>query len=190
MSTVRALAECLGRGSVLAAAPRPRFELTGCSWPVRAFYDIRRRLPSLDEGIGGSGVYALSATGRSRFDEFPKLVADDTFVRIHFKTYERETLFQARSIVFAPRTLRGLIAIETRADFGSFELSRLYPELWKNKGDSNHWPLVRLFKHPSLWVRLFIYCCVRSIARQTAKMRLRTNIFQWQRDDTSRGRVR
>ena len=85
LSTIRALAECFKRGDVIAVAPRPHFDLTGCSWPVRAFYDIRCRLPSFDEGIGGSGVYALSEIARRRFDDFPNLVADDTYVRVQFK---------------------------------------------------------------------------------------------------------
>ena len=187
LSTIRALAERLERGDVIAVAPRPYFDLTGCSWPVRAFYDIRCRLPSFGEGIGGSGVYALSEIARRRFDDFPNLVADDTYVRVQFKREERETLTSVRSIVFAPHTINNLIAIEARADFGTFELARLYPELWTNKGDSNHKALMSLFKHPLLWPRLLIYWYVRAIARRKATIRLRTNSFIWERDQTSRG---
>ena len=186
LCTIRALAERLERGDVIAVAPRPYFDLTRCSWPVRAFYDIRCRLPSFGEGIGGSGVYALSETARRRFSDFPNLVADDTYVRVQFKREERETLTYVKSIVHAPHTINNLIAIEARADFGTFELARLYPELWTNKGGSNHKALVRLFKHPWLWPRLFIYWYVRTIAHRKAKMRLRNNIFIWERDQTSR----
>jgi glycosyltransferase involved in cell wall biosynthesis len=187
LSTIRVLAERLGKGDVIAVAPRPYFDLTGCSWPVRAFYDIRSRLPSFGEGIGGSGVYALSEVARRRFDAFPKLIADDTYVRVQFKPEERETIVSVRSIVFAPRTINNLIAIEARADFGTFELARLYPDLWANKGDSNHKVLVNLFKVLSLWPRLVVYWYVRVIARGKAKICLRTNTFVWKRDETSRG---
>ena len=187
LSTIRALAERLERGGVLAVAPRPYFDLTGCSWPVRAFYDIRCRLPSFSEGIGGSGVYALSEIARRRFNDFPNLVADDTYVRVQFKREERETLTSVKSIVFAPHTINDLIAIEARADFGTFELARVHPELWTNKADGNYKALMCLFKHPSLWLRLFIYCYVRALARRKAKMRLRHNDFIWERDLTSRG---
>lgn len=186
LSTIRTLADRLKRGGVLAVAPRPYFDLTGCSWPVRAFYDIRCRLPSFGEGIGGSGVYALSEIARRRFNEFPNLVADDTYVRVQFKPEERETLTSVKSIVFAPHTINDLIAIEARADFGTFELARRYPELWSNKGGNNHKTLMSLFKHPSLWPRLFIYGYVRAIARRSAKIRLRNNTFIWERDQTSR----
>ena len=187
LSTIRALAECLKKGDVIAVAPMPYFELSGCSWPVRAFYEIRRRLPSFSEGIGGSGVYALSEVGRSRFGGFPDLVADDTYVRVQFKPEERKTLNSVRSIVYAPHTIQNLIAIEARADFGTFELASRHPELWTNKGDSNHSALRSLLlRDPLSWPQLFIYWYVRTAARRRAKARLDTNTFVWERDETSR----
>jgi glycosyltransferase involved in cell wall biosynthesis len=186
LTTIRALAERLERGGVIAVAPQPYFDLTGCSCVVRAFYDIRCRLPSFGEGIGGSGVYALSETARRRFDEFPNLIADDTFVRIQFKYEERETLSFVKSIVFVPHTIKDLVAIEARADFGTFELGRLYSELCRNRGESNHTTLVSLFTHPLLWPKLFIYWYVRAMARRKARIRIRTNTFVWERDETSR----
>lgn len=186
LTTIRALAERLERGGVIAVAPKPYFDLTGCSWPVRAFYDVRCRLPSFGEGIGGSGVYALSEIARRRFGDFPNLIADDTYVRVQFKPEERETLSLVKSTVFVPHTIKDLVAIEARADFGTFELGRLYPELWRNRGESNNTTLVSLFKHPPLWPRLFIYWYVRATARRKAKIHIRTNTFAWERDRTSR----
>ena len=89
---IRALASRLEQGDVLAVAPTPNVDVTCSSLLVRAYFDIRSRLPSSREGIGGSGVYALSERGRSRFAEFPNLIADDMYVRVQFKPYERETL--------------------------------------------------------------------------------------------------
>jgi len=187
LSTIRALVERLERGDVMAVAPRPYFDLTGCSGSVRAFYNIRCRLPSFNEGIGGSGVYALSEIGRRRFGDFPNLIADDTYVRVQFKREERETVSSAKSIVFAPHTIKALVAIEARADFGTFELDRLCPELVANKGESNHKALMGLFKHPMLWPQLFIYSYVRVMAHRRAKIQMRAKTFVWERDKTSRG---
>jgi glycosyltransferase involved in cell wall biosynthesis len=186
ISSIRILVERLQQGDVVAVAPRPFFDLKDCSWAVRAFYDIRSRLPSFGEGIGGSGVYVLSENARRRFHDFPRLVADDTYVRVQFKPNERETVASARSTVFAPRSLRNLIAIEARADFGNFELAEKYPDLWANKGDSNYKAVMGLFKHPFLWPRLLVYFWVRVLARRSARIRWRTNTFVWVRDDTSR----
>jgi glycosyltransferase involved in cell wall biosynthesis len=190
LSTIRALAARLERGQIIAAAPRPCFDLTGCSWPVRAFFDIRCGLPSSSEGIGGSGVYALTETARCRFSQFPNLVADDTYVRVQFKPEERETLSFVKSTVFCPRTIEDLIVIEARADYGSFELARIHPELWINKGDSNHKILLSLVTRPILWPQLLVYLYVRIIARRKARSRLRTNAFVWERDESSRDATR
>ena len=147
-NTIRALANRLARGDVSAVAPQPRLNLSGCSWYVRAYYDIRSRLPSAREGIGGSGVYALSEAGRKRFGEYPNVTADDGYVRIQFKPEERETLVDANSNVFAPRTIESLIRIRTRAYYGTMELARRYPDLWTNSGERNHRSMVGLLRSP------------------------------------------
>lgn len=186
IDAIRTLARRLERGDVLAVAPTPDFDLTGCSWPVRACFDIRSYLPSAQEGIGGSGVYALSAAGRTRFREFPAVTADDGFVRVQFLEKERETLRSANSTVFPPRNIQHLIATKTRSHYGSFELAMLFPELWKHRGESNLKSLVRLFRYPQLWCKLAVYCFVTAIAKRRAQKRLRVGIAGWERDKTSR----
>jgi len=186
VDAIRALTRRLERGDVLAVAPTPDINLTGCSWLVRKYYDIRSRLPSSREGIGGSGVYALSEEGRKRFTRFPDLIADDMYVRLQFKPEERETLPSAKSMVFAPRTISQLIAVRTRANTGIFELAHYFPELRVNKAETNHRTLIALFKEPRLWSGLLIYCWVNILARCRASIRCRTGASVWERDNTSR----
>jgi hypothetical protein len=186
VETIRMLASHLEPGNVLVVAPTPNFDLAECSWAVRACYEIRSLLPSAQEGVGGSGVYALSEAGRRRFAEFPSLTADDGYVRIQFREDERETISSAHSIVFPPRTIQNLIATKTRAHYGSLELANLFPGLWKNRGESNHKSLVRLFKRRQLWSKLAVYCLVTAIAKYRAQKRLRDGITVWERDKTSR----
>jgi glycosyltransferase involved in cell wall biosynthesis len=181
---VSALAKRLDDGA-LAVAPLPRFDFSGCSWAVRAFYAIRARMPSAREGFGGSGVYALSEKGRSRFREFPCVVADDGFIRIQFAPAERETLPDVNSLVFPPRRIGDLINTRTRAYYGNFELAALYPELHR-KSRRNEQALLSLLAHPSLWAKLAMYLAVNAIARARARSRLRTQHAVWERDDTSR----
>ena len=177
----------LERGDVLAVAPTPRIDVAGCSWPVIAYFGVRARLPSSREGIGGSGVYALSEVGRRRFTEFPNVTADDIYVRIQFKPEERETLALVTSTVFAPRTIRQLIAVRTRVYYGTFELARRFPELYIDRGEDNIRTLIGLLKVPRLWFGLLIYCYVNILARCYASILLRAGTFAWRRDDTSRG---
>jgi glycosyltransferase involved in cell wall biosynthesis len=174
------------RGDVHAVAPRPHVTLAHCSRLVKTYYKLRARLPSSCEGIGGSGVYALSQAGRRRFEQFPNVTADDGFVRIHFLPQERETLPSVCSIVFAPRRIKDLLAVRTRAYFGSAELSRLYPDLWRNRGLSNNRALIALLKIPVLWPGLLLYLSVNGLARFKARSYMRNRRSIWQRDNTSR----
>jgi glycosyltransferase involved in cell wall biosynthesis len=186
IDAVQALARRLEQGDVLAVAPTPDINLTGCSWLVRKYFDVRSRLPSSREGIGGSGVYALSEAGRRRFAEFPNVISDDTYVRLQFMPQERETLRSIKSTVFAPRTIARLIAVRTRAYIGMSELAARFPELWMNRGETNHQTLIGLFKKPRLWPGLLVYCYVHILARCRAAVLCQTGSFSWQRDDTSR----
>ncbi|WP_347263713.1 glycosyltransferase family 2 protein [Nitrobacter sp.] len=186
IDAIRALAKRLAQGDVLAVAPTADINLTGCSWMIRKYYDIRSRLPSSREGIGGSGVYALSEAGRRRFGKFPDVTADDTYVRLQFGMNERETLPDVTSTVFPPRTWLQLIAIRTRAYRGTFDLARRFPDLQKNMGEANDSRLLALLSKPRLWLGLVIYCLVNIIARYRATRGLRSGAHLWHRDETSR----
>jgi glycosyltransferase involved in cell wall biosynthesis len=183
---IRSLAQRLEGGDVLAVAPTANVDLFGCSWAVRAYYDVRSHLPSAQEGIGGSGVYAMSAAGRSRFLEFPSLTADDGYVRIQFTEEERVTLHSVFSTVFPPRRIEQLITTKTRSHFGSVELAARFPERWKHRGESNFNPLLRLCVYPELWAKLAIYCFVTVVAKRRARKRFRVGAAGWERDKTSR----
>ncbi len=186
LDALRALASRLDLGDVLAVAPTPDIDLTGCSWLVRQYYGVRSRLPSSSEGIGGSGVYALSDAGRRRFGQFPDVIADDTYVRVQFKPEERATLVPVKSRVFPPRTIRQVITVRTRGYIGTFELANRFPELFGNRGETNNQALTKLFKEPRLWPGLLVYCFVTVFARWRAIVRSRAGASVWQRDDTSR----
>ena len=166
---VKALVERLNQGDVLAVAPVAAIDLQNCSSFVRAYYEIRARLPSAQQGIGGSGVYALSELGRRRFDEFPSLTSDDGYVRIQFSPQERATLQHVSSKVFAPRTVKDLVLIRTRLYYGTYELAQRFPELWKNVGERNHVKLIQLGRSPKLWVKILLYGVVNTIARIRAR---------------------
>jgi len=186
VDAIRALTRRLERGDVLVVAPTPEINLAGCSWSVRKYYEVRSRLPSSREGIGGSGVYALSEEGRRRFTQFPDVIADDLYVRLQFRPEERETLTYAKSIVFPPRTVSRLVAVRTRAHAGIRELACRSLELSANKGETNHRTLLALFNEPRLWPGLLIYCYVNLLGRFRARLRVRKGTSVWQRDDTSR----
>jgi glycosyltransferase involved in cell wall biosynthesis len=181
------IVEHLQTGRSLAAAPQVRWDLEGASSAVRAFYNIDGRLPSSREGIGGSGVYALSEEGRKRFGEFPNITADDAFVRRHFAPHERAVVEGAYSVVTPPKRLKGVVAIKTRSHFGNYEIDALYPHLRGNRGASNRRVLLRLMLQPARWPALAVYGYVKVVAKIRAywRWRMKRNVA-WERDETSR----
>jgi len=184
---VRRVGEVLLAGEFLAAAPSLRVDLTGCSWPIRAFYSVWLDLPYIRHGMIGSGVYALSRAGRARFSEFPPVTSDDGYVRLLFSPGERATVDESHFTICPPKTLRALIRIKTRAYTGAQELLRTYPELRGNDGESHRAALARLGRVPSRWPELVVYLTVRVSAILWSRIRSRfgRNV-RWERDETSR----
>jgi glycosyltransferase involved in cell wall biosynthesis len=183
---IGALGDRLARGDVLAAAPRAKNDTTECSWLVRSFFEIAAMLPSANEGIGGSGVFALSAAGRRRFPSFPEVIADDAFVRLQFSADECETLNGVTAFVFPPRRLADLIRVRTRIRYGHLELEKAFPELWAAGYRANDKSVLRLLMRVSLWPKLAIFIGVTAIARFRARRRLRHDVRLWEQDRTSR----
>lgn len=102
----------------LVCAPRVAYELTGCSWPVRAYYRVQALVPATRDGVVGHGLYAVSAAGRRRFERFPHLHADDLFVSSRFAEHER--LRAAGEVwVWPPRDLGSLVRVRTRVARGN-----------------------------------------------------------------------
>jgi hypothetical protein len=158
----------------------------GCSWPVRAYYDIWLQLPYCRLGMIGSGTYALSEQGRARFERFPDIIADDGFVRALFTDEERGSV-DAAAIVRAPANLRNLIKIKTRSRLGGYELRTKYPELNRNESKDYRSALTQFIVKPLMWPRLFVYLYVNLRARQRARSQLGRGKLVWERDESRRG---
>lgn len=184
---VRQVAEILKSGPYLAAAPKFRMDFTDATWPVRAYYDIWQRLPYVQEGMIGAGVYALSAAGRQRFGRFPEVIADDGYVRALFKGHERTVVAGCEVMVRAPRTLPGLIKIKTRSRLGGYQLFRDFPELLKNEDKAYGSALKIFLPRVWLWPPLAVYLLVNLYTRLRAKRQLpEVDSIGWERDESSR----
>lgn len=186
LETLRTLARRLNQGDLLAVAPVGHIDTASCSWMVRWFSDIAALLPSASQCKGGSGVYALSRSGRSRFDAFPDIIADDAFVRIQFTEQECETIPGLYSMVRPPRTIWDLIRVRTRVRYGHIELARSCPRLWTQNWPSNSRSILDFVGCCSLWPKLAVYLWVTLAARWKANRRFESNVRIWERDAASR----
>ena len=125
-SAARVVLERLRAGAV-AARPPVRYASSASSAPVRSYYRARSQVPALLGSLWGAGVYGLSAAGRSRFDAFPDVVADDLWVDRQFARGEIEIVDCAPVEVAVPRGARDLIRVLRRTYRGKAETAGFDP---------------------------------------------------------------
>ena len=187
IASVRAVAAVLEEGKFLAAAPRLQIDLTGCSWGIRAYHEIWMQLPYVTDNMLGSGVYAVSERGRTRFDSFPDVIADDEIVRLAFADAEKTSVEEASFLVSLPTTLRSLIHINVRRLAGLIEMREREPETTSEDGQRQRRALLALFKQPALWPSLAVYVGVKLSTSLLYRWRERFGRHKdWTRDETSR----
>ena len=185
---IQLLVNELHKNDYLAATPNIKMDVELSSWMVRAYYDIWLQLPYVKEGFMGSGIYAISETGRQRFDRFPDLISDDGFVRGQFTREEITRIDNAFSTVKSPLSLSGLIKIKTRSRLGHFQLLARYPNL--NLGDrrETYFEVARVLIRPGNLLKSIVYVGVNLICRMKARKIIASGIdYVWETDQTSRG---
>lgn len=164
---VRALADAL-------ASPRPQVaglnadtDTSRSTWLVRRFFEFRLRLPVLQGGIIGAGVYALNEAGRARFEEWPEVTGDDQFVFRLFAPHERNLVGGHRSLVHAPVDLPSLVRRGVRVRRGNVALTagaggQVLPAPSSGVGQAlrgcvtrpRSWPAAVTWVAVSAWIRL------------------------------------
>jgi glycosyltransferase involved in cell wall biosynthesis len=122
--SVVAVLDALAAGPELAARPPFVYDVDGARSLVRAYYRARLRLPANTTALWGAGCYAMSRAGRSRFGQFPGLVADDYFVDTLFDPHEKRVVDVEPVVVRTPRTSRALGRVLRRTYGGNAELHR------------------------------------------------------------------
>jgi hypothetical protein len=189
IESLRTVVQVLTSEKVDCAAPSPYFALADRKWAIRQFYEIWRRLPYLNSNMVGSGVYALSAEGRSRFDRFPAITADDQFVMQLFPPEQRRCVSQCSFTVHPPATLGGLVQMRTRACRGKFELAHSGLALTPPPPGAGR-ALLALARQPRLLPGIGTFLGVNIPARVRAYWATRAGSAAWERDESARAIAR
>lgn len=110
-----------------ARIPRARSAVT------RAYARLWQRLPFMASGAPGFGFFAVNAPGRARWGDWPDIISDDTFARLHFAPEER---VQVPAVYSWPMVegWRRLIRVRRRQDRGVAEIAARYPHLMRREG--------------------------------------------------------
>lgn len=138
------LAQALDRADAAYASgtpviPRPASPVT------RAYARLWQRLPFVRAPAPGFGLFAMNAAGRARWGDWPQIISDDTFARLHFAPNERIGLPATYSWPMVEGFAR-LVRVRRRQDAGVRELAARYPHLLANEGKETLTPaaLMRL----------------------------------------------
>lgn len=102
------------------------------TWVTRGYARIWTRLPFVTGGAVGAGLFAVNATGRARWGDWPEIISDDTFARLNFAPDARIEV-PARYHWPMVEGLRNLIRVRRRQDAGVAEVYKLYPHLCANE---------------------------------------------------------
>lgn len=183
---LRTLAEALRTTAALAASPRLKMDVSVSTWPVRSYHRVWTKLPTVGDGLVGRGVYGVSEEGRSRFEAFPDVIADDLFMHLAFDADARISVDSCTSVVRAPRSLRGLLERKTRSFAGNLQLRSQWPTGASANGDATAWVRV-VMSDPKLARDVPVYVFVTLLAKARAWWKLsRGDVGAWNRDDTTR----
>ncbi|SDL77631.1 glycosyltransferase family 2 protein [Tessaracoccus oleiagri] len=174
---VAALERALERPGVHAAVPGRFMDCSGRPWPVRAWVSVHRRLPVFRDALFGRGMIALSAEGRSRFEEFPPMVADDLFLDGMYSSDEKTEVAEVRVVVESPastgellhrliRVRRGSAAMRGAAQQGEVPISIRPARRWS-------WLVDVVFKDPRLAPAGVVYATITTAAAVSARLQRR-----------------
>jgi glycosyltransferase involved in cell wall biosynthesis len=179
----RLVAHLEGSGA-LAARPPLVYDTSSSSALVRRFFRARVQIPAVMGSLWGAGLYALSADGRGRFDDFPLLVADDLFVDRLFRADEIELVESPPVVVVAPATIAGLLATFRRTFRGNRAVKAMPTDRPGTRATVRD--LLRLARRgPTQFVDAAVYATVVVWARCLA-WRHAPSSGAWERDETSR----
>ncbi|MEP2530303.1 glycosyltransferase [Shimia sp.] len=95
---------------------------------TRAYARIYSRVPFVTHGVPGAGLFAVNEAGRARWQAFPDIISDDTFVRLSFAPKERIGVSAGYDWPLV-EGFSNLVRVRRRQNAGVAELARLYPGL-------------------------------------------------------------
>lgn len=181
--TLASLVEAVAGPGARIVAPAPSYRTEECDAFVRAYYAIKRRLPSTRTGTVGRGVYAVSAEGRDRFGSFEGVMADDFLAAAAFGPEETLSC-PGTAVVEPPRTVRALVDVRTRIARGNRGIRR---DATRDESTSVHPPMIQevtaiVREEPRLAWAATVFVAVSALAR----VRARTSKATWLRDTTTR----
>jgi glycosyltransferase involved in cell wall biosynthesis len=185
-TSARRLIEALRSGSSVAARPRYIWDVSRSDVLVRSYYRGLARVQSGRNSLWG-GIYGLSQEGRSRFSEFPDLIADDLFVDQSFSPAEIEIVdVEDPAVIAVPRGILDLFRVVRRRRKGNADLSTLPGDSETTTSSTVGTLLSAARSGPGAAIDAFFFFAFAIIIRISVAVSPPTG---WSRDDSSRSGI-
>lgn len=182
---VQTITAVMSQGQLLLAAPEPVIDTTHSSWLVQQYYKVWLSLPYIQEGVVATCSFVISAAGRQRFTQFPKVINDDGFVRCQFAAHERGNVRGTQVFIKAPQNLKSLIKIKTRARLGNMQLAAA--KLCTKVQEKPYSQIMRTRLFSKDFLAVSIYLMIASLIRLRAKQQFKHLAnYRWETDHSSR----
>lgn len=189
-ASVNAVLDALDAGTALVARPPQRYVTEQADALVRAYYDARTRTPSVMNAMWGAGFFAVSAQGRSRWQQFPSNEPDDLYVDSLFTADEKVVVDADPVLVQVPRTAPALFKTLKRVHRPVGEDAQEVAEQAQQGSGSTLKDLLRSnTRSPRHALDAAAYVGFSLGARVALKaddLRGRNRAGAWERDDTTR----
>lgn len=179
---VSALVDALSGESPALAVPSRALDLGDASTVLRGYYRAGNALRQCRGDQLGTGVYAVNASGRQRWGDFPDGIADDYHVHTRFQPGERLTVPGARSLVRPPRNVSSLLSVRSRVYAGNNQHQQHIGRLQRSDKAFRH-----LASDPVALLALPIYAALTLEAKRRANRDRRRGNQVWARDVSARG---
>lgn len=186
-AVARLTAALADSSTALAVVPRRRVNVAGRPVLVKAYSAINERMPVFRKGLFGRGLIAVSEAGRSRFESFPSLIADDLFLDSQFTDGEKAEVPSVEVVIEAPHSTKDLLARLVRVRRGNAQLrdAAAAGQVDVVVRPSDKWAWLRdvVMSDPRLLVPAVPYVCITLVAGLLAR---RTSARGWGRDESTR----
>lgn len=166
-NAVAALAAAVAGPAARIAAPQKTLR-KGASWLVDFCSRCWLALPWVQDDVLGGGALAVNAAGRARWQEFPKVVADDTFAALQFAPHERTVVRDCTTAIRFPNSVKDMLRAQRRWVDGGRQLGESpykppYGAAWSGKRR-----LVAML-NPKVFAAAMVVRCQRIAARLFTK---------------------
>lgn len=171
-------------------APTLRFpDFADAGRVVRRFYDGWQLSPYFDDKLVGFGFYAISETGRRRFERFPETMAEDYFLHRLFGEEERVVDDDHWFTPLLPTRLGDIVGVQARQLAANASLDAVADTVGHDLPAHHQratW-VVAAARSPRHWSALAVFLAVRVVATAVSIWKRRFAANAWTRDRSTHG---